>query len=142
MTLLDSRNSPSLHSYAQGRDALLYGTDTYKPKDCQRFTGACLPPNGTPTVTRNLENLSERLEHLAFGARPEGLNAPPLETYSVTTAEHGDVYRATDEYVRWFHAQYPKAGTADRLSRRASGPPTKGVGGPEIDFRLEGVKDF
>jgi hypothetical protein len=142
MTLLDSRNSQSSHSYEPGRDALLYGTDTYKPKDCLRFTGACLPPNGTPTVIHNLENLSERLEHLAFGARPEGLNAPPLETYTTTTAEHGDVYRATDEYVRWFHAQYPKAGTADRLSRRAPSPPVKGVGGPEISFGLEGVEDF
>ena len=87
-------------------------------------------------------NLSERLERLAFGAKPVGHNAPPLETYSVTTSEHGDVYRATDEYVRWFHAQYPKAGTADRLSRRASSPPTKGVGGPEVSFGLEGVEDF
>ena len=129
MTPLDSRNSPSLHSYAPGRDALLYGTDTYKPKDCQRFTGACLPPNGTPTVTRNLENLSERLEHLAFGARPEGLNAPPLETYTVATTEHGDVYHATDEYIRWFQRAYPAAGGTDRLSRATPRPPTEGNGG-------------
>ena len=90
-----------------------------------------------------IRHLDERLERLAFP--PEEVIAEgraPLETYTTTTSEHGDVYRATDEYVRWFHAQYPKAGTADRLSRRASSPPTKGLGGPEVSFGLEGVKDF
>lgn len=125
-----------------GADVLRHGSATYKPKGCSRFTGAPLPPNGTPIPTVSLERLNERLERLAFGARPDGSNAPPLETYTTTTTEHGDVYRATDEYVRWFHAQYPKAGTADRLSRRTSGAPTKGVGGPEISFGLEGVEDF
>jgi len=135
----DSTSSPGSRD---GADVLLHGSSTYKPKGCSRYIGAALPPDGTPTPPLGLENLSERLEHLAFGARPEGLNAPPLETYTTTTAEHGDVYRATDEYVRWFHAQYPKAGTADRLSRRAPSPPVKGVGGPEISFGLEGVEDF
>ena len=125
-----------------GADVLRHGSATYKPKDCSRFTGAPLPPNGTPTPTHSLENLSERLERLAFGARPEGSLTPPLETYSVTTGEHGDVYRATDEYVRWFHAAYPKAGGADRTRRIAPCLPTKGVGGPEISFGLEGVEDF
>ena len=125
-----------------GADVLRLGSATYKPRGCSRFTGAPLPPNGTPIPTVSLERLNERLERLAFGARPDGSNAPPLETYTTTTTEHGDVYRATDEYVRWFHAQYPKAGTADRLSRRASSPPSKGMGGPEISFGLEGVEDF
>jgi len=125
-----------------GADVLRTGNATYKPKGCSRFTGAPLPPNGTPTPTNSLENLSERLERLAFGAKPDGHNAPPLETYTVTTAEHGDVYRATDEYVRWFHAQYPKAGGADRTRRIAPRLPVKGVGGPEISFGLEGVEDF
>jgi hypothetical protein len=134
--------STSFPGSRDGADALLLGSSTYKPKECSRYTGAALPPGGTPTPSVSLERLSERLEHLAFGARPDRSNAPPLETYTTTTSEHGDVYRATDEYVRWFHAQYPKAGTADRLSRRASSPPTKGLGGPEVSFGLEGVKDF
>ena len=125
-----------------GADVLRHGSATYKPKGCSRFTGAPLPPNGTPTPTHSLENLNERLERLAFGAKPQGHNAPPLETYTVTTAEHGDVYSATDEYVRWFHAAYPKAGGADRTRRIASRLPAKGVGGPEISFGLEGVEDF
>jgi len=125
-----------------GADVLKHGNATYRPKDCSRFTGAPLPPNGTPIPTHSLENLSERLERLAFGAKPVGHNTPPLETYTTTTSEHGDIYRATDEYVRWFHAQYPKAGTADRLSRRAPSPPSKGLGGPEVSFGLEGVENF
>jgi len=135
-------DSTSLPGSREGADALLHGSSTYKPKGCSRFTGAPLPPNGTPTPTHSLENLSERLERLAFGAKPEGHNAPPLETYTTTTSEHGDVYRATDEYVRWFHAAYPKAGGADRTRRIAPRLPTKGVGGPEISFGLEGVEDF
>lgn len=125
-----------------GADVLRHGSNTYKPKGCSRFTGAPLPPNGTPIPTVSLERLNERLERLAFGARPEGSNAPPLETYTTTTTEHGDVYRATDEYVRWFHASYPKAGGADRLSRRSSRVSAEGMGGPEISFGLEGVEDF
>jgi len=65
-----------------------------------------------------------------------------METYTTSTGEHGDVYRATDEYVRWFYAAYPKAGRADRTRRLAPRVPTKGVGGSEISFGLEGVEDF
>ena len=125
-----------------GADVLMHGNATYRPKGCSRFTGAPLPPNGTPIPTVSLERLNERLERLAFGARPDGSNAPPLETYTTTTSEHGDVYRATDDYVRWFHAAYPKAGGADRLSRRSSRVPAEGVGGSKISFGLEGVEDF
>ena len=135
----DSTSSPLSRD---GADALLHGSSTYKPKGCSRYTGAALPPDGTPTPSVNLERLNERLERLAFGRRPEGSLTPPLETYTTTTGEHGDVYRATDEYVRWFHAAYPKAGGADRTRRIAPRLPTKGVGGPEISFGLEGVEDF
>ena len=54
------------------------------------------------------------LIRLAFGGRPEGHNAPPLETYTTTPSEHGDVVRATQEYVRWFHRTYPAAGPENR----------------------------
>ena len=134
-------DSTSLPGSKEGADALLLGSSTYKPKGCSRYTGAALPPDGTPTPRHSLENLSERLEHLAFGAKPVGHNAPPLETYSVTTSEHGDVYRATDEYVRWFLSSYPKAGGENRLSRRGTGRTSQDMGG-EISFGLEGVEDF
>ena len=112
-----------------GADVLRTGNATYKPKGCSRFTGAPLPPNGTPTPTNSLENLSERLERLAFGGRPEGHNAPPLETYTTTTTENGDVVRATPEYIRWFLRAYPAAGPENRLGRAAPRPDPEGGGG-------------
>jgi hypothetical protein len=112
-----------------GADVLRTGNATYKPKGCSRFTGAPLPPNGTPTPTNSLENLSERLERLAFGGRPDGHNAPPLETYTTTTTEHGDVVRATPEYIRWFLRAYPAAGPENRLGRATPRPDPEGGGG-------------
>ena len=112
-----------------GADVLRHGSATYKPKDCSRYTGAPLPPNGTPTPTHSLENLNERLERLAFGRRPEGFNAPPLETYTTTATENGDVVRATPEYIRWFLRAYPAAGPENRLSRATPRPPAEGMGG-------------
>ena len=112
-----------------GADVLRHGNATYRPKECSRFTGAPLPPNGTPTPTHSLENLNERLERLAFGRRPEGFNAPPLETYTTTTTENGDVVRATPEYIRWFLRAYPAAGPENRLSRATPRPSVEGVGG-------------
>ena len=125
-----------------GADVLRTGNATYKPKGCSRYTGAPLPPNGTPTPTNSLENLNERIERLAFGGRPEEFNAPPLETYTTTTTEHGDVVRATPEYIRWFLRTYPTAGPENRLGRAAPRPDPERVGGPEICFGLEGVEDF
>ena len=95
--------------------------------------GPALPPNGTPTPRPSLERLNERLERLAFGERLEGSDPPPLETYTVTATEHGDIYRATDEYVRWFRRTYPAAGGEDRVSRPAPGPAPQGVGGKEAE---------
>jgi hypothetical protein len=121
----------SSHISETGADVLRHGSATYKPKDCWRFTGAPLPPNGTPIPTHSLENLNERLERLAFGRRPEGFNSPPLETYTVTTTENGDVVRATPEYIRWFLRAYPAAGPENRLSRAAPRPAPEGVGRKE-----------
>ena len=125
-----------------GADVLRHGNATYRPKDCSRFTGAPLPPNGTPTPTNSLENLNERLERLAFGRRPEGFNAPPLETYTTTTTEHGDVVSATPEYIRWFLRAYPGAGPENRIGRAPYRSPAPGLGGPKVEFGLEGVIDF
>ena len=122
-------DSTSLPGSRDGADALLHGSSTYKPKGCSRYTGAALPPDGTPTPSVSLERLNERLERLAFGRRPEGHNAPPLETYTTTTTEHGDVVRATPEYIRWFLRTYPTAGPENRLGRASSRPDPEGMGG-------------
>ena len=114
-----------------GFEKLTLETPTYKPSGTSRLEGPALPPNGTPTPTSSLERLNERLERLAFGGRPEGHDAPPLETYTTTPTENGDVVRATPEYVRWFHRTYPASGSEDRARVPASRPTSKGVGGEE-----------
>ena len=118
-----------------GRDVLTHGSAYYRPAGTHRYDGPALPPNGTPTPISSLERLNERLERLAFGGRPQGHDAPPLETYTTTATEHGDVVRATQEYVRWFHRTYPAAGPEDRTCIPAPRPTPQGVGGEkELTF--------
>ena len=112
-----------------GKDALELGTPTYRPRNTNRYDGPALPPNGSPEPRVGLERLNERLERLAYGGRPEGHDAPPLETYTVTATEYGDVVRATEEYVRWFRRTYPAAGSEDRVSKPSPRPSSEGVGG-------------
>ena len=112
-----------------GSEALLYGTDYYKPAGTRRYEGPALPPNGSPTETHTLEKLNERLERLAFGERPQRHCAPPLETYTNTPTEHGDVVRATQEYVRWFHRTYSAAGPEDRTRVPSPSPSPQRYGG-------------
>ena len=110
-------------------DVFELGTPIYRPRGTNRYDGPALPPNGSPDVRPSLERLNERLERLAFGGRPQGHDAPPLETYSTTATEHGDVVRATPEYVRWFHRTYPAAGPEDRARMPTPRTPPEGAGG-------------
>ena len=93
----------------------------------RRLSGPPLPPNGIPIHTSSLERLNERLEHLAFTPRPEG--GPPLETYTTTPSEHGDVVCATQAYVEWFRRTYPASRRADCARLQAPGAPDQGAGG-------------
>ena len=121
----------SLIESSELASVLVTGSAIYKPKGCKRYTGAPLPPCGTPTVTRSLGNLNERLERLAYGERLGGQNSPPLVTYETSPGPYGDVVRATEEYVRWFRRTYPAAGREDHARVQAPGPAPKGVGGTE-----------
>ena len=107
----------------------MHGNSVDKLSSAFRLEGPALPPNGTPTRTRSLERLNERLEHLAFGRRPEGFDPPPLETYTTTATEHGDVVRATSEYVRWFRRTYSVTGPEDRVSQPSPRPAAQSYGG-------------
>jgi len=107
------------------------GPANYVPVGTRRLEGPALPPGGRPDSVPGLETLNERLERLAFGRRPEGHDAPPLETYTTTPTEHGDVVRATPEYVRWFLRTYPAAGSGDRVEVPTPCPNPEGVGGKE-----------
>ena len=91
---------------------------------------------GTQTPKPSLENLDERLIRLAFPP-PElaGLDRPPLETYTTTPTAHGDVVRATPDYVAWFRRTYPAAGPEDRARVSPPGPaPQRYGGGEELTF--------
>ena len=120
---------PSTAGSLSGLEKLQVETPSYRPRGTNRYDGPALPPNGRPDTVQGLEKLDERLIRLAFGGRPEGHNAPPLETYTTTATEYGDVVRATEEYVRWFRRTYPASGPEDRVSRKASSPPAEGDGG-------------
>ena len=122
---MSNTGSGSSESGPGWRSSAAYG----RPPGTDRLEGPALPPNGTPTRTASLERLNERLEHLAFGRRPEGHDAPPLETYTTTPTAYGDVVRATSEYVRWFHRTYPAAGPADRACVSPPGPNPQRYGG-------------
>jgi hypothetical protein len=120
---------PSPAGSLSGLEKLRLETPTYRPRGTNRYDGPALPPNGRPDVVQGLEKLNERLERLAFGGRPKGHDAPPLETYTTTATENGDVVRATPEYVRWFHRTYSAAGSEDRARVPTPRPAPEGVGG-------------
>jgi hypothetical protein len=123
--------NPSGSASGVGRRMSWPGAATSCPKDSRRLAG----PHSTKTTTsgthvsEGIYDLQTRLERLAFGRRPEGHNPPPLEAYTTTPTEHGDVVRATDEYIQWFLRAYPAAGGENRLSRAAPRPSVEGVGG-------------
>lgn len=120
---------PSTAGSLSGLEKLKLETPTYRPRGTSRYDGPALPPNGKPDTVAGLEKLHERLERLAFGRRPEGHDAPPLETYTTTPTEHGDVVCATQDYVRWFHRTYPASGPEDRAGVPSPRPSAEGMGG-------------
>jgi len=96
--------------------------DGYAPKDCRRVSGPHTPPPGTPTPIHGIRHLEERLERLAFPTEEVLANGrAPLETYTITPSEHGDIYRATGAYVEWLGSRVPGYGA----ERRIPGPPTR-----------------
>ena len=106
-------------------------------------SAATIPGGGTPAgvagsssrltaLGEASDDLFERLARLATTEPPEG--RPPLETYTVTPAEHGDVVRATPEYVRWFLRTYPAAGPENRARVQAPGPDPEGYGAGGVTF--------
>ena len=68
-----------------------------------------------------IRHLEERLERLAFPTEEVLRQDAPLETYTTTPSEHGDIYRATDAYVAWLGTRVPGYGA----DRRCAGPPTR-----------------
>ena len=77
-----------------------------------------------------IRHLDERLERLAFPTQEViAQGRAPLETYTTTTSEHGDIYRATDAYVAWLRSRIPGYGGLDRVTRATPGGETTEDGG-------------
>lgn len=74
-----------------------------------------------------------------YGSEPptpaEGYNRPPLVTYTTTPTEHGDVVRATADYVRWYLEAYPNARRADSARVVPPRPVDKGERGKEFGLK-------
>lgn len=105
--------------------------DGFASKDCRRLSGPTTPPPGTPTPIHGISHLNERLIKLAFPSEEVLANGrAPLETYTTTTSEHGDVYRATDAYIAWLGSRIPGYGGLDRIARKAPGSQTSSDGRP------------
>ena len=104
-----------------------------------RLPGPHPSPLGIQTPIHGIRGLDERLERLAFPTEEvlaEG--RAPLETYTTTTSEHGDIYRATDAYITWLRSRIPGYGGLDRITRAAPSRQASSSGGSEglevIDF--------
>ena len=95
-------------------------------------------PDGTESPA-GIYDLEGRLERLAFPSEEVlARGRAPLETYTTTTSEYGDIYRATPEFIEWLGSRIPGYGALDRIPRVSSRPAHKAMGG---DTGLE-VIDF
>ena len=95
-----------------------------------RVSGPTTPPPGTPTPTHGIRGLDERLIKLAFPTEEVlARGRAPLETYTTTSTEHGDIYRATDAYVAWLRSRVPGYGGIDRVTRATPDRETTEDGG-------------
>jgi len=61
------------------------------------------------------DDLLERLAKLA--TTPRGPDSAPLTTYTTTSTEHGEVYKASREYIDWLRRKVPGYGVEGSVSR-------------------------
>lgn len=64
--------------------------------------------SGLTAVAKGLEDLDDRLIHLAHAER--GADAPPIDLYRTTPTEHGEVVTATPEFVAYMRRKFPGYG--------------------------------
>ena len=94
-------------------------------------TGATAPEGSiaSPTSTGSLRSINDDLlERLAkLATTPRGPDSAPLTTYTTTSTEHGEVYKASREYVDWLRRKIPGYGVEGAVSR----PTPSGTAGGE-----------
>ena len=64
--------------------------------------------SGLTAVAKGLEDLDDRLIHLAHAER--GADAPPIDLYRTTPTEHGELVTATPEFVAYMRRKFPGYG--------------------------------
>ena len=86
------------------------------------------------------DDILARLLRLAEQEAVDTLDRPPIDSYTVAAGPHGDVYRATDEWVAWMRRRTPGYGE----DRRGQRPPTRRApeetGAPDSDWRDKRMK--
>jgi hypothetical protein len=117
-SLRSSKDSTFTPASNKGAAKLRPDADGFAPKDCLRLPGPHPSPLGIQTPTHGIQELEGRLERLAFPSEEVlARGRAPLETYTTTTSEHGDIYRATPEYIEWLGSRIPGYGALDRVPR-------------------------
>lgn len=87
------------------------------------------------------DDILARILRLAEQEAVDTIDRPPVDSYTVAAGPHGDIYRATDEWVAWMRRRTPGYGGDHRGQR----PPTRRTPseeGTEDPPRHHGVAQF
>ena len=124
---LAKRYGYAMRRYFDTTNALTNGTKTGLTTSGVTGPEAKRAPTSSIGMTRCIDDLAHRLEHLAFAPRPEG--GPPLEAYTTATTEHGEVYSATAEQRAFMRSRYPGYGVGNHSEVSAPCSTAQGAGG-------------
>ena len=127
---LINRYSSAIQRFASTSAALASATTTSTtPTGTTPLKDSTMSPtsSGLRKISDDSSDLLERLARLATTEPPEG--RPPLETYTTTPTEHGDIFRATPEFRDWIRSRYRGYGVGDHGTVKAPCPPPQKVGG-------------
>lgn len=89
--------------------------------------GAASSSSGLTALAKGLEDLDDRLIHLAHAER--GADAPPIDLYRATPTEHGELVTATPEFVAYMRRKFPGYGVGVHGSLPAPSRQDPPVGG-------------
>lgn len=76
-----------------------------------------------------IRHLDERLERLAFPTTEDMQRVrAPIETYTVTPGEHGDLVRATPEFIEFMRSRVGGYGGDHPVTRAPASSPSREMG--------------
>ena len=103
------RYASAMRRFRDITNALTSGTSTGPMTNGAMAPGAKPAPTSSTGMTRFTDDgFLERLAKLA--TTPRGPDSAPLTTYTTTSTEHGEVYKASREYVDWLRRKIPGYG--------------------------------